>query len=104
MLELGVAGADLHRDLAGAVREHGIDLVYCAGPLMAALWEALPSERRGGYAKDASALEPDVLAAVRGGDAMMIKGSFGSRMGPIVRALMRRFPAPAASDLAHAQG
>jgi UDP-N-acetylmuramoyl-tripeptide--D-alanyl-D-alanine ligase len=104
MLELGAAGADLHRDLAGVIREHGIDLVYCAGPLMAALWEALPSERRGGYAKDASALEPDVLAAVRGGDAMMIKGSFGSRMGPIVKALMRRFPAPAASDLAHAQG
>jgi UDP-N-acetylmuramoyl-tripeptide--D-alanyl-D-alanine ligase len=104
MLELGAAGADLHRELAGAIREHGIDLVYCAGPLMAALWEALPSERRGGYAKDASALEPDVLAAVRGGDAMMIKGSFGSRMGPIVKALMRRFPAPAASDLAHAQG
>jgi len=71
---------------------------------MAALWEVLPSERRGGYAMDAGALEPDVLAAVRGGDAMMIKGSFGSRMGPIVKALMRRFPAPAASDLAHAQG
>ena len=104
MLELGGAGANLHRELAGAIREHGIDLVYCAGPLMATLWEALPSERRGGYAKDASALEPDVLAAVRGGDAMMIKGSFGSRMGPIVKALMRRFPAPAASDLAHAQG
>jgi UDP-N-acetylmuramoyl-tripeptide--D-alanyl-D-alanine ligase len=104
MLELGAAGADLHRELAGPIREHGIDLVYCAGPLMAALWEALPSERRGGYAKDASALEPDVLAAVRGGDAVMIKGSFGSRMGPIVKALMRRFPAPAVSDLAHAQG
>jgi len=36
-----------------------------------------------------------VLAAVRGGDAIMVKGSFGSRMGPIVKALVRRFPAPA---------
>ena len=101
MLELGAAGADLHRELAGPIRENGIDLVFCAGPLMAALWEALPSTCRGGYAKDAAALEPDVVAAVRGGDAVMIKGSFGSRMGPIVKALVRRYAAPAAPDPAH---
>jgi UDP-N-acetylmuramoyl-tripeptide--D-alanyl-D-alanine ligase len=97
MLELGAAGADLHRELAAAVREHAIDLVFCAGPLMQALWQALPSERRGGYAKDAGALEGEVVAAVRGGDAVMVKGSFGSRMAPIVKALVRRYPAPAAA-------
>jgi UDP-N-acetylmuramoyl-tripeptide--D-alanyl-D-alanine ligase len=100
MLELGAAGAELHRELAGPIREHGIDLVYCAGPLMESLWQALPSDRRGGYAKDAGALEAEVVAAVRGGDAVMVKGSFGSRMGAIVKALVRRYPAPAA-DLAH---
>ena len=100
MLELGAVGADLHRELVDAVREHAIDLVFCAGPLMEALWQALPSERRGGYAKDASTLEPEVLAALRGGDAVMVKGSFGSRMGPIVKALVRRFPAPGAADAA----
>ncbi|HUI95779.1 MAG TPA: UDP-N-acetylmuramoylalanyl-D-glutamyl-2,6-diaminopimelate--D-alanyl-D-alanine ligase [Xanthobacteraceae bacterium] len=93
MLELGTSAAALHRELAEPIREHGIDLVYCAGPLMAALWEALPVERRGGYAKDAGALEGEVVAALRGGDAVMIKGSFGSRMGPIVKALARRYPA-----------
>ena len=98
MLELGAAGADLHRELAGPIRENATDLVYCSGPLMAALWEALPSACRGGYAKDAATLEPEVVAAVRSGDAVMIKGSFGSRMGPIVKALMRRYAAPAAPD------
>jgi UDP-N-acetylmuramoyl-tripeptide--D-alanyl-D-alanine ligase len=97
MLELGAAGTELHRELAGAIREHAIDLVFCAGPLMEALWQALPSERRGGYARDAGALEAEVVAAVRGGDAVMIKGSFGSRMAPIVKALVRRYPAPAAA-------
>ena len=48
--------------------------------------------------KDAAALEAEVLAAVRGGDAVMVKGSLGSRMGPIVKALVRRYPAPAAAD------
>ena len=62
---------------------------------MQALWQALPSERRGGYAKDAATLEADVIGAVRGGDAVMIKGSLGSHMMSIVKALVRRYPAPA---------
>jgi UDP-N-acetylmuramoyl-tripeptide--D-alanyl-D-alanine ligase len=62
---------------------------------MEALWQALPVERRGGYAKDAGALEAKIAAALRAGDAVMIKGSFGSRMAPIVKALVRRYPASA---------
>jgi UDP-N-acetylmuramoyl-tripeptide--D-alanyl-D-alanine ligase len=89
MLELGPAGADLHRGLADPVRQNGVDLVFCAGPLMQALWHALPSERRGGYAETASLLERDVVDAIRGGDAVMIKGSLGSKMSPIVKALIR---------------
>src|SRR5205823_9690211 len=49
MLELGPQGAELHRALAEPVVANGIDLVFCCGPLMGALWEALPAERRGGY-------------------------------------------------------
>jgi UDP-N-acetylmuramoyl-tripeptide--D-alanyl-D-alanine ligase len=89
MLELGPKAAELHRGLADAVRENAVDLVFCAGPLMQALWQALPSEHRGGYAGSAGELEADVIAAVRGGDAIMIKGSLGSKMGPIVKALLR---------------
>jgi UDP-N-acetylmuramoyl-tripeptide--D-alanyl-D-alanine ligase len=90
MLELGPEGPALHAGLAEGVVESAVDLVYCAGPLMKSLWDALPSERRGGYADTAAALEPDVLAAVRAGDAVMVKGSLGSRMGPVVNALKRR--------------
>jgi UDP-N-acetylmuramoyl-tripeptide--D-alanyl-D-alanine ligase len=89
MLELGPKAAELHRGLADAVRDNVVDLVFCAGTLMRALWEELPSERRGGYAESAGELEADVIAAVRGGDAVMIKGSLGSKMGPIVKALLR---------------
>jgi UDP-N-acetylmuramoyl-tripeptide--D-alanyl-D-alanine ligase len=106
MLELGTTGAELHRALAPAIVENGIDLVFCAGPLMEALWQALPANRRGGYARDAASLEADVVAAVRGGDAVMVKGSFGSRMGTTVQALLRQYasasdPVP---DSATAQG
>ncbi len=102
MLELGPRGADLHAALAKPVVAEGVDLVFCCGPLMRALWEALPSERRGGYADSAAALEPQVLAAIRPGDAVMVKGSLGSRMGPIVKALERNFRRDALS--APAQG
>jgi UDP-N-acetylmuramoyl-tripeptide--D-alanyl-D-alanine ligase len=59
---------------------------------MRALWEALPSERRGGYAESSGALESQLLAAIRPGDAVMVKGSLGSRMGPLVKALERLSP------------
>jgi len=90
MLELGPEGAALHAELAEAVLANAIDQVYCAGPLMKSLWDALPSERRGGYAENAAALETEVLGAITAGDAVMVKGSLGSRMGPIVKALKRR--------------
>jgi UDP-N-acetylmuramoyl-tripeptide--D-alanyl-D-alanine ligase len=100
MLELGTQSGALHAGLAQPIVDHAVDLVFCAGPAMRNLWEALPSNRRGGYASDSSALEPQVLDAVSGGDAIMIKGSFGSRMTPIVKALQRRFAPRAAMDAA----
>ena len=33
-----------------------------------------------------------MLAAIHDGDAVMVKGSLGSKMGPIVKALERQFP------------
>jgi UDP-N-acetylmuramoyl-tripeptide--D-alanyl-D-alanine ligase len=68
--------------------------VYCSGPLMRALWDALPASRRGGYAENSAALEPQVIAAMRPGDAVMVKGSLGSRMAVIVDALARRYRRP----------
>jgi len=99
MLELGPEGAALHAALAEAVVANAVDQVYCAGRLMKSLWDALPSERRGGYAESSAALEPLVLGAITAGDAVMVKGSLGSRMGPIVKALQRRSRASAEQAL-----
>lgn len=99
MLELGSDGARLHSALAADLDAAGIDLVYCSGPLMQSLFQALPSDRRGGYAGTAAELEPAVLGAIRPGDAVMVKGSFGSKMAPIVKALEKTYagtPAPEA--------
>jgi len=89
MLELGPQARALHRGLLEPVLANAVDLVFCCGPLMRALWQALPAGRRGGYAEDSATLEVQVLSAIRAGDAVMVKGSLGSRMAPIVKALQR---------------
>lgn len=98
MLELGPTGAELHRALVEAVTTNKIDLVFCCGSLMRNLWDALPSTRRGGYAETSAALAGEVAAALRSGDAVMVKGSLGSKMKIIVTALDKRFPGNAAFD------
>jgi UDP-N-acetylmuramoyl-tripeptide--D-alanyl-D-alanine ligase len=98
MLELGGEAPRLHRELAAAVEAAGVHLVFCAGPLMRSLWEALPAARRGGYAESAAALAPELVAALCPGDAVMVKGSNGSRMATIVQALADRFRAAQTAD------
>ncbi len=98
MLELGPSSAQLHRGLADAVQANAIDMIFCCGPLMRNLWDALSSGRRGGYAEGSAALESQVLAVIRAGDVIMVKGSLGSRMKLIVTALEKRFPGNAAHD------
>ena len=104
MLELGPSGAVLHRGLIEAIKANRIDLVYCCGPLMHNLWEALSTGRRGGYADSADTLESQLVGAIRAGDAIMVKGSLGSKMKTIVNALEKRFPAKIARDEAAVQG
>jgi UDP-N-acetylmuramoyl-tripeptide--D-alanyl-D-alanine ligase len=99
MLELGPDGAKRHAELAEAIGRANIDLVFCSGPLMHSLWEALPSGLKGGYAESAAALEPQVIAALRGGDTVMIKGSNGSRTALIVQSLVKKFGATAPKEV-----
>jgi UDP-N-acetylmuramoyl-tripeptide--D-alanyl-D-alanine ligase len=87
MLELGPQSARFHADLATPIAAAAIDLVFCAGPLMKSLWEALPPTRRGGYAENAAELASQVASAMRAGDVVMVKGSNGSKAGVVASAL-----------------
>lgn len=91
MLELGDEGPKLHRDLAEAVDVSGIDVVFACGELMASLFQALPPGRQGAYAETSEKLTRALVAGVLPGDIIMVKGSLGSRMAPLVEALKRRF-------------
>ncbi|MDB5481725.1 MAG: murF [Caulobacteraceae bacterium] len=88
MLELGPQSALRHAELAPAVEAAGVDLVFCAGPLMKSLFEALPAARRGAWAPTAEELLPRLAEALGAGDVVMIKGSRDSRAAALVAGLL----------------
>ncbi|MCU0888667.1 MAG: UDP-N-acetylmuramoyl-tripeptide--D-alanyl-D-alanine ligase [Rubritepida sp.] len=88
MLELGAHGEALHAALAPETA--AADLVFACGPLMGHLFAAIPAARRGAHLPDSASLAPVVAAALRDGDAVLVKGSLGMRMAEIVRALTER--------------
>ena len=91
MLELGPKAAAMHAELAADLRASKVDLLFGAGPLTRALYEAAPESMRAAWTERSSELTDEVARTLRGGDIAMIKGSNGSRMGPLVSALRDRF-------------
>ena len=102
MLELGDESGRLHEDLKEPVDAAEVDLVFACGPHMQRLYAALPEARRGEWGYTSQDILAPLVAAVRAGDVVMIKGSLGSRMEPLVDALVRKSEAgPGASRVGH---
>lgn len=91
MLELGEMKERYHQELAGPVSQAGVDLVFTAGPIAKALYDALPEDKRGGAAETAGGLEAALLNEIKAGDAIMVKGSNGARTFELVAAIKRHF-------------
>jgi UDP-N-acetylmuramoyl-tripeptide--D-alanyl-D-alanine ligase len=91
MLELGDIAAAEHAGLADAVAASA-DLVFACGPMMRHMFEALPPGLRGAHMPDSAELAPMVAGALAAGDAVLVKGSLGSRMKLVVTALQERGP------------
>ncbi len=89
MLELGEHAAAEHMGLAEGL-DASADLVFTCGPMMRRLHDAVPAGIRGAHAPDAAALAPIVAEALRAGDAVLVKGSLGSRMKLVVQAIEAR--------------
>ncbi|CAL79333.1 UDP-N-acetylmuramoyl-tripeptide--D-alanyl-D-alanine ligase (UDP-MurNAc-pentapeptide synthetase, D-alanyl-D-alanine-adding enzyme) [Bradyrhizobium sp. ORS 278] len=74
MLELGDEAPAYHAKMVGHLA--GIDGVFCVGPLMRHLFEALPQGRRLGWHEDPVTLDPKQVAALLApGDVVVVKGS-----------------------------
>ena len=94
MLELGAHGPALHAGLFEPMDAAGVDVLYAAGPLMANLWERVPTQKRGAHATASEGIREALLNSLRAGDVVMVKGSLGSRMGPLVEAIRAAYLKP----------
>jgi UDP-N-acetylmuramoyl-tripeptide--D-alanyl-D-alanine ligase len=103
MLELGDAGPQEHASLAEDVIRSA-DLVFACGPLTRHLFDALPLSIRGAHANDSASLAPIVAKQIGPGDAVLVKGSLGSRMKIIVEALDALTAVAEPEAAAHARG
>ena len=92
MLELGETSPALHAGLVEPMDAAKVDVLYAAGPLMANLWARVAPHRRGAFAQTSEELRDALLKGLRAGDVVMIKGSLGSRMGPLVEAIRAAHP------------
>jgi len=87
MLELGPTAGALHRGLAEAVISAGVDKLFACGPHMKGLYDAVSEAIKGGYSEAATGLSGVLRDELRAGDAVMIKGSNGMRLQPLVKSL-----------------
>jgi len=87
MLELGDTAPELHAALAPDLAAAGVDQIFACGPHMAHLFDALPERMRGAHEAGSADLLAKVTGAVRPGDTVLVKGSLGQNMAPIVQAL-----------------
>jgi len=88
MLELGETSTTLHRELSADVLAADVDVALLCGSDMGALADGLTGriDTVLHAATSAELIDP-ALAQVHAGDVVLVKGSLGSRMAPVVSAL-----------------
>jgi UDP-N-acetylmuramoyl-tripeptide--D-alanyl-D-alanine ligase len=87
MRELGTSGPMLHRELMPDIVASGVDHVFLVGPIMQELNTVLPQQIRAGHWGESTDVIQPLLGSLRSGDVVLVKGSLGTRMAPIVEAL-----------------
>ncbi len=87
MRELGDRGEDLHAGLAEPLLAAAPDQVHTVGPLMRALRSQLPEHLRGAHGDASTDIAEGLAGDLRAGDVVLVKGSLGTNMAPIVAAI-----------------
>ena len=89
MKELGPNAAELHARLADLEATKALDIVHCVGPLMRALYEALPDHQRGDWVATSAELLPGLRGRLDSGDVVLAKGSLSMKLGSVVDAIRK---------------
>lgn len=88
MRELGPKAPEMHAGLADAVAAHKVDHLLCCGPQMAHLAAALEGRIETLHTEKSTGLIDALIDTLAPGDVVMVKGSLGTNMKPIVEAML----------------
>ena len=89
MKELGPEAMALHAGLAQLDATKTLDKVHCVGPLMKALYDALPAHQQGVWAETSEEVVPELRRHLDAGDVVLAKGSLSMKLGRIVDAIRK---------------
>lgn len=89
MKELGAQEQAMHAAMADVAAMGQVDQVHCIGPLMQALHQALPDDKRGLWAETSAEMAAHLPELIRDGDAVLAKGSLSMALAQIVDALRK---------------
>lgn len=87
MLELGDQEYKIHADLAELEALSKVDCLFTVGPLMRALHEAVANNMNAQWFPDVEELASQAHKFINAGDVVMVKGSNGSQVAKVARAL-----------------
>ncbi|MFY2825894.1 UDP-N-acetylmuramoyl-tripeptide--D-alanyl-D-alanine ligase [Ruegeria sp. MALMAid1280] len=89
MKELGAQEIAMHAGMADVAAMARVDQVHCIGPLMKALHEALPEEKRGLWSETSAEMAEHLPELIRAGDTVLAKGSLSMALAQIVDGLRK---------------
>ncbi|MEY8096523.1 UDP-N-acetylmuramoyl-tripeptide--D-alanyl-D-alanine ligase [Falsihalocynthiibacter sp. S25ZX9] len=95
MLELGDDAIEQHRKIATLESVAQIDKIHCVGPMMRALFDEIPDQKRGLWVATSQELVAKAKDLIDAGDVILVKGSKGSKTALVVDAIRKLgHPAP----------
>lgn len=85
--ELGAQSAAFHNALAPDLEAAQLDQIYLVGPFMQGLGGKLPAAMVAGQVAKSEDLAAEIGSKLQANDIVLVKGSLGTNMAPIVKAI-----------------
>lgn len=89
MKELGDNGPAMHAEIADLTSMSAIDVIYCIGPLMKHLHNALPADKQGQWTETSEEMAQQVRRRLDSGDVVLVKGSLSMQLARVVDAIRK---------------
>ena len=89
MKELGPQAVTLHADMAELNATRALDVVHCVGPLMKAMYDALPEAQKGRWTETSAEMVQGIRRDLDAGDVVLTKGSLSMKLALVVDAIRK---------------